>query len=115
MKALIALNPAVPGNYSFVCPEAPLCLNPINRQGYTNVVTPSILRGLQGRTLIDVNNVIDIEAGVFIEEDKPTILPEVEEPAQVEKPQEEVQEEPQEEVQEEVKPKASARTKKSAK
>lgn len=111
MKALIALNPAVPGNYSFVCPEAPLCLNPINRQGYTNVVTPSILRGLQGRTLIDVNNVIDIEAGVFIEEDKPTILPEVEESAQVEKPQEE----PQEEVQEEVKPKASARTKKSAK
>lgn len=111
MKALIALNPAVPGNYSFVCPEAPLCLNPINRQGYTNVVTPSILRGLQGRTLIDVDNVIDVEAGVFIEEDKPTILPEVEEPAQVEKPQEE----PQEEVQEEVKPKASARTKKSAK
>lgn len=65
MKALIALNPAIPGNYSFVCPVAPLCLNLINRSGYTTVVSPSILRGLKGRTLIDVNGMIDLETGQF--------------------------------------------------
>lgn len=74
MKALIALNPAIPGNYSFVCPVAPLCLNPINRSGYTTVVSPSILRGLKGRTLIDVDGVIDLKTGSFKTEPTPIMV-----------------------------------------
>ena len=67
MKARIALNPAMPGNYSFVCPVAPLCLNTINRIGYTSMVSPSILRGLKGGTLIDLDGVIDVETGGIIQ------------------------------------------------
>lgn len=74
MKARIALNPAIAGNYSFVCPVSSLCLNTINRVGYTSIVSPSILRGLIGKTLIDVDGVIDVEAGEFIKASKPEVV-----------------------------------------
>lgn len=66
MKARIELNPAIRGNYSFVCLEAPLFLDVINRIGYTSVVSPSILRGLKGKTLLDLDGVIDIEKGTIM-------------------------------------------------
>lgn len=65
IKAKILLNSAIRENYAFFCPQSGLHLDVVNPVGFTDRVTPSILRGLKGHTLVDVDNLIDIENGCF--------------------------------------------------
>ena len=50
-------------NYAFFCPVSRLHLTVSSPVGYTNEVTPAILRAIKLSTLIDVDGVIDIETG----------------------------------------------------
>ena len=59
----LRLNPRKPGNYAFFCPVTNLHLTLTSPVGMTNRVSPYILRGLKSKTLIDVNNVIDLKTG----------------------------------------------------
>lgn len=59
----LRLNPRKPGNYAFFCPVTKLHLTLTSPVGMTDRVSPYILRGVKSKTLIDVNNVIDLETG----------------------------------------------------
>ena len=59
----LALNRHKFNNYAFFCPVSKLHLTVSNPVGYTNEVTPAILRAVKVNTLIDVDGVIDIETG----------------------------------------------------
>ena len=59
----LALNKHKLYNYAFFCPISKLHLTVSNPVGYTNEVTPAILRAVKVNTLIDVDGVIDIETG----------------------------------------------------
>lgn len=59
----LRLNPRKPGNYAFFCPVTKLHLTLSNPVGTTDRVSAYILRGVKGKTLIDVNNVINLETG----------------------------------------------------
>ncbi len=59
----IALNRKVPSNYAFFCPVSKLHLTLSNPVGYIDRITNNVLVGLRKKTLIDVNNVIDITTG----------------------------------------------------
>ena len=69
-KARIALNNAIRENYAFFCPQSNLHLDLMNPVGFTDRVTPSIVRGLKGKTLLDLDNMIDVEGECFIEAGK---------------------------------------------
>lgn len=64
----IALNRQVPSNYAFFCPVSKLHLTLSNPVGYIDRITDSVLVGLRKRTLIDVNNIIDIDTGTIKQE-----------------------------------------------
>ena len=59
----LALNKNKFNNYAFFCPVSKLHLTISNPVGYSNEVTPTILRAIKVNTLIDVDSVIDIETG----------------------------------------------------
>lgn len=59
----LRLNSKKPGNYAFFCPVTKLHLTLANPVGFADRVSNYILRGLKGKTLIDVNGVIDLETG----------------------------------------------------
>ena len=69
-KARIALNNAIKENYAFFCPQSNLHLDLMSPVGFTDRVTPSIVRGLKGKTLLDLDNMIDVQGECFIEEGK---------------------------------------------
>ncbi len=62
---LLQLNLTLRDNYVFVDPEAPLHLSLSNPRGAAPRLTASIIRGLKGKTLIDVNGVVDLETGLL--------------------------------------------------
>ena len=59
----LSLNPKKVGNYAFFCPVTRLHLTLSNPVGFTDRVSVYILRALKSKTLIDVNNVVDLETG----------------------------------------------------
>lgn len=59
----LRLNPSKPGNYAFFCPVTRLHLTLTNPVGSTDRVSNYILRGIKSKTLIDVDNVVDLSAG----------------------------------------------------
>lgn len=69
-KARIALNNAIKENYAFFCPQSNLHLDLMSPVGFTDRVTPSIVRGLKGKTLLDLDNMIDVQGECFIEAEK---------------------------------------------
>lgn len=68
----LRLNPRKLGNYAFFCPVTKLHLTLANPVGTTDRVSVYILRALKGKTLIDVNNVIDLETGKLNVDNKKT-------------------------------------------
>jgi hypothetical protein len=52
-------------NYSFFDPESGVSLSIGNPVGFANRITPMILRGLKYKTIIDLDNVIDLSTGNF--------------------------------------------------
>ena len=50
-------------NYAFFCPVSRLHLTVSSPVGFANEVTPAILKALKAKTILDVDGVIDIEAG----------------------------------------------------
>lgn len=80
----LRLNSRKPGNYAFFCPVTKLHLTLANPVGITDGVSPYILRGVKSKTLIDVNGVIDLEAGKA--NAKVGRPPKAEEPKKVEQP-----------------------------
>ena len=63
MAIVLRLNIAKPNNYAFFCPVTKLHLTLTNPVGTTDRVSAYILRGLKSKSLIDVNNVVDLETG----------------------------------------------------
>lgn len=63
MAIKLRLNPRKAGNYAFFCPVTKLHLTLTNPVGTTDRVSVYILRALKSKTLIDVNNVVDLETG----------------------------------------------------
>lgn len=59
MGIRLKLNPVVSNNYSFFCPDAPLSLSISKPIGVSNRLTPSIIRGLRFKTLIDLDGRVD--------------------------------------------------------
>lgn len=80
----LRLNSKKPGNYAFFCPVTKIHLTIANPVGFTNRVSNYILRGLKSKTLIDVNNVVDLETGnvVGVKKEEQVKVPESEKPAQ---------------------------------
>lgn len=50
-------------NYAFFCPVSRLHLTVSSPIGFSNEVTPAILKALKSETILDVDGVINIEAG----------------------------------------------------
>lgn len=61
MGIRLMLNLALRDNYVFFDPDAPLHLSVSEPRGTSPRLTSSILRGLMGKTIIDVDNVIDVK------------------------------------------------------
>ena len=80
----LALNRHKFNNYAFFCPVSKLHLTVSNPVGYTNEVTPAILRAVKVNTLIDVDGVIDIETGT-VKDAQPVKTPVQETPKSPEK------------------------------
>ena len=80
----LALNRHKFNNYAFFCPVSKLHLTVSNPVGYTNEVTPAILRAVKVNTLIDVDGVIDIETGT-VKDAQPVKTPVQETPKNPEK------------------------------
>lgn len=59
----LKLNLRKPGNYAFFCPVTKLHLTLTNPVGTTDRVSAYIIRGVKSKTLIDINNVINLETG----------------------------------------------------
>lgn len=69
--ATIRLNTAKSNNFAFFCPVSKLHLTLSSPVGSISKTTKAVLRGLKSDTLIDVDNVIDIETGEIKEYRKP--------------------------------------------
>ena len=50
-------------NYAFFCPVSRLHLTVSSPVGFSNEVTPAILKALKAKTVLDVDGVVDIETG----------------------------------------------------
>ena len=61
----LMLNKYKFNNYAFFCPISRLHLTVSSPIGYTDKVTPAILKALKSKTLLDVDNVIDVEKGTI--------------------------------------------------
>ena len=61
MGIRLMLNPEMRENYVFYCPEIRFQLDLSKPGGIAPRLTSAILRGLKGKTLIDVDGVVDIE------------------------------------------------------
>ena len=82
----ILLNRRIPENYAFFCPETGLHLDVLNPCGFTTRLSNSILSGLRGGTLVEVDGVIDIDKGVI--KNEKTVKEEVKKTVVEEKTQE---------------------------
>lgn len=60
MDIKIGLNLAIKHNLVFFCPDALIHLSIQKPVGVISKITPAVLRGLRGKTLIDIDNVIDL-------------------------------------------------------
>ena len=56
----LALNRHKFNNYDFFCPVSKLHLTVSNPVGYTNEVTPAILKAIKAKTVLDVDGVINL-------------------------------------------------------
>ena len=63
-------------NYAFFCPVSRLHLTVSSPVGFSNEVTPAILRGLKSNTILDVDGVIDLETGTVKAQEKAQTAPE---------------------------------------
>lgn len=63
----LMLNLRKPNNYAFFCPVSKVHLTVSNPVGYANEVTPAILTAIKVKTVLDVDGVINLEAGTLIE------------------------------------------------
>jgi outer membrane biosynthesis protein TonB len=54
-------------NYAFFCPVSRLHLTVSSPIGFTNEVTPAILKALKAKTILDVDGVVNIETGTVKE------------------------------------------------
>ena len=59
----LALNLHKFNNYAFFCPVSRLHLTVSSPVGYTNEVTPAILKAIKAKTVLDVDGVINLETG----------------------------------------------------
>lgn len=59
-------------NYAFFCPVSKVHLTVSSPVGYTNEVTPAILKAVKAETVLDVDGVIDLETG-NVDESKSTV------------------------------------------
>lgn len=50
-------------NYAFFCPVSRLHLTVSSPVGFSNEVTPAILKALKAKTILDVDGVVNIETG----------------------------------------------------
>ena len=57
------LNTRKFNNYAFFCPVSRLHLTVSSPVGFSNEVTPAILKALKAETVLDVDGVVDIETG----------------------------------------------------
>ena len=75
MSFRLMLNVAIRDNYTFCDLEAPLVLNLSNPSGTSTRITDSILRALHASTIIDLDNVIDLETNDYRVADAPVVTP----------------------------------------
>jgi hypothetical protein len=99
------LNPHKFNNYAFFCPVSRLHLTVSSPVGFSNEVTPAILRALKAKTILDIDGVIDIETGTVkaAKETKTNEVKTVAEAPKSETPAKEVKEESAKEIAEEPK------------
>ena len=57
------LNKQKFNNYAFFCPVSRMHLTVSSPVGYANEVTSAILKALKSKTIIDVDDVVDLETG----------------------------------------------------
>ena len=98
----LMLNTHKFNNYAFFCPVSRLHLTVSSPVGFANEVTPAISRALKAKTILDVDNVINIETGTVKavktqeapkKEEKPVEkAPEKKEPVKVEETVEKAEE-----------------------
>ena len=69
-------------NYAFFCPVSRLHLTVSSPVGFSNEVTPAILKALKAKTILDVDGVIDIEAGTVKAVKQAAPAPEAKKPVQ---------------------------------
>ena len=88
-----ALNTKKFNTYAFFCPVSRLHLTLSNPVGVSDRVTPAILRGLKSKTILDIDNAVDMTTGaekVLPQEETKEPVPEV--PETIEEPKEPVAE-----------------------
>ena len=88
-----ALNIKKFNTYAFFCPVSRLHLTLSNPVGVSDRVTPAILRGLKSKTILDIDNAVDMTTGaekVLSQEETKEPVPEV--PETIEEPKEPVAE-----------------------
>lgn len=68
----VALNRAIRDNFSVICPDARLGVTIRQPIGFVHQLTPSVLRALRSKRLIDLDGVVDLERGILKEKEKPT-------------------------------------------
>lgn len=88
-----ALNIKKFNTYAFFCPVSRLHLTLSNPVGVSDRVTPAILRGLKSKTILDIDNAVDMITGaekVLSQEETKEPVPEV--PETIEEPKEPVAE-----------------------
>ena len=61
MAIELRLNTQKVGNYAFFCPVTRLHLTLTNPIGFVDGVSPYIIRGIKGGSIIDVNNAVKLE------------------------------------------------------
>ena len=64
----LRLNVLKQDNYAFFCPVSRVHLTLSSPVGFSNGVTPAILTALRAGTIIDVDNMVDLETGTIKEE-----------------------------------------------
>ena len=63
MAIQFRLNPRKPGNYAFFCPVTKLHLTIANPVDSVDRISNYILRGIKSKSLIDVNNSVNLDTG----------------------------------------------------
>lgn len=63
MAIQFRLNTRKPGNYAFFCPVTKLHLTIANPVNSVDRISNYILRGVKSNSLVDVNNIINLETG----------------------------------------------------